>query len=129
MPSIFTKIINRELPGYIVEENEQFIAFLDIQPLVKGHTLVVPKKEIDYIFDVDDQLLAEMIQFAKKVGLKIDRAMPCKRVGLTVIGLEVPHTHIHLIPINGVADMNFEQKKLSLSEEEMKAIQNKISNA
>ena len=129
MSSIFTKIINRELPGYIVAEDDQFIAFLDIQPLVKGHTLVVPKKEIDYIFDVDDQLLAEMIQFAKKVGLKIDRALPCKRVGLTVIGLEVPHAHIHLIPINGVTDMNFEQKKLNLSEEEMKEIQNNILSA
>lgn len=129
MPSIFTKIINRELPGHIVGEDDNFIAFLDIQPLAKGHTLVVPKKEVDYIFDVSDDLLSEMMVFAKKIALKLDSVIECKRIGVSVVGLEVPHTHIHLIPINSVTDMNFEKEKLSFSEEEMSELKTQIINA
>jgi histidine triad (HIT) family protein len=100
MPTIFTRIINGEIPCYKIAENEQFIAFLDIRPVAEGHTLVVPKKEIDYIFDHDDQTLADMMIFAKKIARAIEKAIPCLRVGLAVIGLEVPHTHLHLIPLH-----------------------------
>ncbi len=118
MSSIFTKIINRELPSYIVAEDEFNIAFLDINPLQKGHTLVVPKIEVDYIFDLDTQSYNKFFDFAKKVALAIDKVVECKRVGLAVIGLEVPHAHIHLIPINKVNDMNFSNKKIPMSESE-----------
>lgn len=129
MSSIFTKIINGELPAYKVAENEKFLAFLDISPIAKGHTLVIPKTEVDYIFNIEDELLAEMWLFAKKVALKIENAIPCQRVGVAVIGLEVPHAHIHLVPINHVGDINFSQPKLSFTQEEMKDIWDKISNA
>jgi len=122
MASIFTKIINGEIPSYKVAESDKFYAFLDIFPLKKGHTLVVPKKEIDYIFDIDDELLKEYIVFAKKVGQAIEKAVPCKRVGMSVIGLEVPHAHIHLIPLDDIGDMNFSNPKLKLSEDEFKKI-------
>jgi histidine triad (HIT) family protein len=121
MPSIFTRIINREIPGHIVAENEQFIAFLDISPLAKGHTLVVPKKEVDYIFHHEDQLLADLMIFCKKVGLGLEKAVPCLRIGIAVIGVEVPHTHVHLIPLNSMDDINFSRPKLSPSVEELKA--------
>jgi len=129
MSSIFTKIINGELPAYKVAENEKFLAFLDISPIAKGHTLVIPKTEVDYIFNIEDELLAEMWLFAKKVALKIENAIPCQRVGVAVIGLEVPHAHIHLVPINHVGDINFSQPKLSFTQEEMKDICDTISNA
>lgn len=129
MSSIFTKIINGELPAYKVAENENFLAFLDISPIAKGHTLVIPKTEVDYMFNIEDELLAEMWLFAKKVALKIENAIPCQRVGVAVIGLEVPHAHIHLVPINHVGDINFSQPKLSFTQEEMKDICDKISNA
>ena len=129
MSSIFTKIINGELPAYKVAENEKFLAFLDISPIAKGHTLVIPKTEVDYIFNIEDELLAEMWLFAKKVALKIENAIPCQRIGVAVIGLEVPHAHIHLVPINHVGDINFSQPKLSFTQEEMKDICDKISNA
>lgn len=129
MSSIFTKIINGELPAYKVAENEKFLAFLDISPIAKGHTLVIPKTEVDYIFNIEDELLAEMWLFAKKVALKIEKAIPCQRVGVAVIGLEVPHAHIHLVPINHVGDINFSQPKLSFTQEEMKDVCDKISNA
>lgn len=129
MSSIFTKIINGELPSYKVAENEKFLAFLDISPIAKGHTLVIPKTEVDYMFNIEDKLLAEMWLFAKKVALKIENAIPCQRVGVAVIGLEVPHAHIHLVPINHVGDINFSQPKLSFTQEEMKDICDKISNA
>lgn len=129
MSSIFTKIINGELPAYKVAENEKFLAFLDISPIAKGHTLVIPKTEVDYMFNIEDELLAEMWLFAKKVALKIENAIPCQRVGVAVIGLEVPHAHIHLVPINHVGDINFSQPKLSFTQEEMKDICDKISNA
>ncbi len=122
MASIFTKIINGEIPSYKVAENDKFYAFLDIFPLKKGHTLVVPKKETDYIFDLDDDLLKDYIAFAKKVAKAIEKAIPCKRIGMSVIGLEVPHAHIHLIPLDDIGDMNFSNKKLQFTEEEFKNI-------
>ena len=111
MASIFTKIINKEIPAYIVAENDKFLAFLDIMPLKKGHVLVIPKAEIDYIFDIEDELLSEMMVFAKQVAAKIKKAIPCKKVGVAVVGLEVPHAHIHLIPINSITDMDFSNPK------------------
>jgi histidine triad (HIT) family protein len=120
--SIFTKIINREIPGHIVAEDENFIAFLDMMPLVKGHTLVVPKKEIDYLFDMEDGSLAAMNVFAKRVAIGLKKAIPCKRIGVTVIGLEVPHAHIHLIPMNTMNDINFSNTKLKPSHEELSEI-------
>jgi histidine triad (HIT) family protein len=127
--SIFTKIINREIPAHIVAEDDRFIAFLDISPLAKGHTLVVPKTEIDYIFAVPDTLLADLMVFAKGVAIKIEKAVPCKRIGVSAIGLEVPHTHVHLIPINSVSDMNFARPKLEFSAEEMSKVADKIRQA
>lgn len=129
MATIFTRIINGEIPCYKVAENDEFIAFLDIMPLRKGHVLIVPKKEIDYIFDIEDDLLSQMMIFSKSVAHKIEKAFPCKRIGVTVIGLEVPHAHIHLIPINSVHDMDFTQPKLQLSVNELKEICDKIVNA
>lgn len=129
MASIFTRIINREIPGYIVAEDERFIAFLDINPLVVGHTLVVPKKEVDYIFDLDDALLAAMNVFAKKVAQAIKKAVPCKRIGVAVIGLEVPHTHIHLVPMNTADDLNFTRPKLTPAKEELASAAEKIRKA
>jgi len=128
MPSIFTKIINREIPGHIVAENDHFIAFLDIQPLVMGHTLIVPKKEIDYIFDMEDQPLGDMMVFAKKVAKAVKSAVPCKRIGVAVIGLEVPHTHVHLVPMTTVADINFTQPKMSPSQAELEAVRERIKS-
>ena len=129
MSSIFTKIINREIPAYIVEENDDYIAFLDVFPLAKGHTLVVPKKEVDYIFDLDDETYLGLQKFAKQVAIKLKKVMPCERIGVAVIGLEVPHTHIHLVPINNVSDIDFSRPKLKFSEEEFKGIQQKIIEA
>ncbi|MBP9925194.1 MAG: HIT family protein [Cyclobacteriaceae bacterium] len=129
MPSIFTKIINREIPGHIVAEDDRFIAFLDVMPLVEGHTLVVPKNEVDYIFDLDDATLADLTVFAKKVAIALKQVVPCKRIGIAVIGLEVPHVHIHLVPMNTMGDINFTKPKLSLSAEVMEAIAEKIRTA
>lgn len=127
MASIFTRIIKREIPGHIVAEDDQFIAFLDINPLVKGHTLVVPKKEVDYLFDLDDETLASMNVFSKKVARGIEKVVPCLRVGVCVIGLEVPHAHVHLIPLNSMGDINFSRPKLKLSNEELASIAEKIN--
>lgn len=129
MASIFTRIINREIPGYIVAEDEHFIAFLDIMPLVEGHTLVVPKKEVDYIFDLDPQTLAEMMIFARKVAIGLKQVVPCKRIGVAVIGLEVPHTHVHLVPMNTMGDINFTKLKLTIPAERMKVLTEKIKGA
>ena len=118
MASIFSKIISGEIPSYKIAENEKFFAFLDIMPLAIGHTLVVPKKEIDYIFDLPEDLLAEMMVFSKSVAKKIEKSIECDRIGVSVIGLEVSHAHIHLIPINSIADMDFSKEKLKLSHEE-----------
>ena len=129
MPSIFSKIINREIPGHIIAEDEQFIAFLDIMPLVLGHALVVPKKEVDYLFDMEDASLAAIHVFAKKVARALKQSVSCKRIGVAVIGLEVPHAHIHLIPMNTVSDLNFSRPKLKPSQEELLAIAAKIRGA
>ncbi len=125
--SIFTKIVLGEIPCYKIAEDENFFAFLDINPLQKGHTLVIPKIEVDYIFDLDDKLLAKMTLFAKKVAKSIEQVIECDRIGLTVIGLEVPHAHIHLIPIKGLDDMNFSKQKLQLASEEFEEISAKIA--
>lgn len=124
--TIFSKIIAGEIPCYKIAENENFFAFLDINPLAKGHTLVVPKKEVDYIFDLDDDTLSKMTIFAKKVAKAIEQAIPCKRIGMAVIGLEVPHAHIHLVPINKESDIHFSGPKLKLSPEEFKEIAESI---
>ncbi|MCF8234457.1 MAG: HIT family protein [Bacteroidales bacterium] len=122
MASIFTKIIKGEIPSYKIAENDQCFAFLDINPLAKGHTLVVPKKEIDYLFDVEDELYRLLFTFSKQVAKAIEKVIPCERVGIAVLGLEVPHAHIHLIPINSIYDIEFSRPKLKLSEEEFKDI-------
>jgi histidine triad (HIT) family protein len=129
MATIFSKIIAGEIPCYKIAENDQFFAFLDINPLVKGHTLVVPKREVDYIFDLSDSELAEMHVFAKKVAKAIQKTVPCKRIGVAVLGLEVPHAHIHLVPINSESDMLFSNPKLKLTDEEFKEIAKAISSA
>jgi histidine triad (HIT) family protein len=126
MPSIFTKIINREIPGYIVAEDDRYIAFLDINPLVLGHTLVVPKQEVDYIFDLDDETLAGLHVFAKKVAHALKKAVPCRRIGVVVMGLEVPHTHVHLVPMNTMGDLNFTRSKLTPSKTELEGVAKKI---
>lgn len=126
MASIFTKIVNGEIPSYKIAEDANYYAFLDINPLAEGHTLVVPKKEVDYIFDLDDQTLVGMMVFAKKVARAIEKVVSCKRIGIAVLGLDVPHAHIHLIPINKGNDIEFSKPKLKLSPEEFKEIAAKI---
>jgi len=128
MASIFTKIINREIPGHIVAEDEEFIAFLDINPNAKGHTLCVPKKEVDKLFDLDDDTYVQLMQFAKKVGLGIRKSINCKRVGMSVVGLEVPHVHVHLIPLNKMSEMTF-QEKVKMQDDELKEVAQKIADA
>lgn len=122
MPSIFTKIINGEIPCYKITEDENYFAFLDISPLAKGHTLVVPKKEVDYIFDLDDTTLSGLMVFAKKVAHALDKAVPSSRVGVAVVGLEVPHAHVHLVPLHSVADIDFSRPKLKLEKAELEQI-------
>jgi histidine triad (HIT) family protein len=119
MASIFTRIVAGEIPCYKIAEDANFLAFLDVNPLVAGHTLVIPKKEIDYIFDLEDDSFVELHLFAKEVSKQLKKHIPCKRIGVAVIGLEVPHAHIHLIPLNQMDDMNFSRKKLTLSPEEL----------
>ncbi len=126
MASIFTKIVNGEIPCHKIAENDKFLAFLDVFPLVYGHVLVIPKTEIDYIFDIADADLAEMMVFSKSVAKAIKAAVPCKRIGVAVIGLEVPHAHIHLVPMNSVGDINFTQPKLKPSSEELSLMAEKI---
>ena len=129
MPTIFTKIINGEIPCYKIAENDRFFAFLDINPLAKGHTLVIPKQETDYLFDLEDDLLAEMNVFAKKIAIAQKKVIDCKRVGVAVLGLEVPHAHIHLIPMNSEADVNFRNPKLQLETSEFEEIAKSIRKA
>ena len=124
--SIFTKIIKGEIPCYKIAEDDRFIAFLDVFPIKKGHTLVVPKVQIDYVFDLDDSLLSDLMIFAKKVAQKMERAISCERIGIAVIGLEVPHAHIHLVPLDTVEDIDFSQPKLQLSAKEMTEIADSI---
>ena len=126
MASIFSKIIAGEIPAHKIAENENFLAFLDISPLVLGHVLVIPKKEIDYIFDIEDELYQGLMLFAKHIALAVKKAYPCERVGVAVIGLEVPHAHVHLIPINQMNDMNFANPKLKLTQDQLAAVATKI---
>ncbi len=126
MASIFTKIIQGEIPCYKIAEDENFIAFLDITPIARGHVLVVPKQECDKIFDVNIEILSKWLVFAQPIAKAIEKTFPCKRCGLSVIGLEVPHAHMHLVPINSADDLNFTRKKLTLTTEEMKEIQSTI---
>jgi len=112
MPSIFTRIINKEIPCHLIAENEQYMAFLDVMPLREGHTLIVPKNEVDYIFDLSTEDLAGLLEFARPIAKAIEKVIPCQRVGLSVIGLEVPHTHIHLVPIDTANDLNFTRSKM-----------------
>jgi histidine triad (HIT) family protein len=127
MATIFTKIINGEIPCYKIAEDTNYIAFLDINPLRAGHTLVVPKKETDYLFDLDDELLTGLILFSKKVAKGIRKAIPCKRIGIAVLGLEVPHAHIHLVPMDSMEDVNFKNPKLKFTSEEYEEISARIS--
>ena len=129
MPSIFSRIVAGEIPCHKIAEDERFLAFLDIMPLAEGHTLVIPKMEVDRYFDLPDDILRDINVFARDVALQLERAIPCERVGVAVIGLEVPHAHVHLIPLNGVADINFERPKLQLSQEELAATAEKIRQA
>jgi len=129
MSSIFSKIVAGEVPCFKVAEDDNYLAFLDITPLRRGHVLVIPKKETDYIFDLTDEAIGGIFVFSKKVAQSIKKAFPCKKVGVTIIGLEVPHAHIHLIPMNSMADMNFAQAKLVLSNDELSEIADKIINA
>lgn len=122
MPTIFSKIVQGEIPAYKIAEDDRFLAFLDINPLARGHTLVIPKVEVDYIFDLEDDLLAGMMVFARKVALAIDKSVPCERVGIAVIGLEVPHAHVHLVPLKEIGDLNFANPKLKFTQEEFKEI-------
>lgn len=126
MPSIFSKIIAGEIPSYKIAENDKFFAFLDINPMAKGHTLVIPKLEIDYLFDIDDALLAEMAVFAKQVAIAIKKVIPCNRISMMVLGLEVPHAHIHLVPMNKESDMILSNPKLKLEQSEFNEIATKI---
>jgi len=128
MASIFTKIINGEISAYKIAEDEKYLAFLDVFPLVVGHTLVIPKQEIDYIFDLDDELLSGLSLFSKRIAKAVEKAVPCKRVGVAVIGLEVPHTHIHLVPLNTMNDINFSRPKLTVSKEVMEETAMKIKS-
>jgi len=129
MASIFSKIISGEIPSYKIAENEDFYAFLDINPLAPGHTLVVPKKEIDYIFDIEDELYKRFFEFSKEIALAIEKVVPCERIGIAVVGLEVPHAHIHLIPLNDIYDIDFKKPKLKFSDEEFNEIAAKIREA
>lgn len=129
MATIFSRIIEGEIPSYRIHEDDRYYAFLDINPLAKGHTLVIPKVETDYLFDLDDDLIGGMMVFARKVALAIDKTMDCKRVGVAVLGLEVPHAHIHLVPINGLHDIEFSRPKLSFTDEEFKVTAHIIAEA
>jgi histidine triad (HIT) family protein len=127
--TLFSKIISGEIPSFKVAENEKFYAFLDINPLVEGHTLVIPKKEVDKFLDMPDNYLSEVLLFAKPIATAIEKSFPCNRCGLSVVGLEVPHAHLHLIPLNTMNDINFTRKKLSPTNEQLKKTQEKILNA
>lgn len=129
MSTIFAKIISGEIPCYKVAETNDYMAFLDVRPLTAGHTLVIPKKETDYIFDIEDEQYAGLLLFAKIVAKAIKQAIPCKKVGVAVIGLEVPHAHIHLVPMNAIGDLNFEKERVSFSEDEYKSIASAIAGA
>jgi len=128
MPSIFSRIVAGEIPSYKVAEDDKHLAFLDINPIARGHTLVIPKEEVDYIFDLDDDLLASLLVFAKRVALAIEKTIRCQRVGIAVIGLEVPHAHVHLVPLQGMYDIDFSKPKLKFSDQEFQEIASAIRN-
>ena len=119
MSTIFTKIVNKEIPCHMIKEDDRFLAFLDVMPLVEGHVLVIPKREVDYIFDLEPELLGDLMKFAQTIAPAIKKAIPCKRVGVAVIGLEVPHAHVHLVPMNRMLDINFSQEKMKPSAESL----------
>lgn len=129
MSTIFSKILAGEIPCYKVAENDMFLAFLDVMPLAKGHCLVIPKKEVDYFFDLDSDILSEYNVFAKEVAIKIKKAVPCVKIGVAVIGLEVPHAHMHLVPMNHIGDLNFTKERVKLSPEEFSDLADKINKA
>ncbi len=129
MPTIFTRIINGEIPCHKIAEDERFLAFLDVSPVAEGHTLVVPKIEVDYLFNLDDETYTGLMLFAKKIAKALPQAVPCLRVGVTVIGLEVPHTHVHLVPLNSMQDINFSKPKLNPGQEALAAVAEKIRKA
>jgi histidine triad (HIT) family protein len=129
MSTIFSKIIKGEISAFKVLEDDKHLAFLDVFPLKRGHVLVIPKKEVDYIFDMEDKELADLMMFAKEVSKKIEKVFPCKKVGVAVIGLEIPHTHIHLMPLESVSDINFEKPKIKIESDELAKIANQIANA
>ncbi len=129
MPSIFTRIVNGEIPCHKIAESDNYLAFLDINPLAKGHTLVIPKKEVDYIFDLENDLLGDLMVFAKKVAKGIEQIVPCQRIGVAVIGLEVPHAHVHLVPLNEIGDINFAKPKLQFAQQEMTELAAAIKQA
>lgn len=129
MESIFTKIVRGEIPSYKIAETENCYAFLDVSPIAKGHTLVIPKKQVDYIFDLEDELLSELMSFSKIIAKAINKVIPAKRIGVSVIGLEVPHAHIHLVPINEVRDMDFKKERLKISDEEYRSLAQQIANS
>lgn len=124
--TIFSKILSGEIPSFTIAQNDKFYAFLDVFPLVRGHVLVIPKMEVDKLYELSDEYLAEILVFAKPITLAIEKAFPCKRVGMSVIGLEVPHAHLHLVPLNSIDDINFTRKKLSVSQEDLKVDQDKL---
>lgn len=128
MPSVFSRIVAGDIPAHKIAETDDYLAFLDVMPTAVGHTLVIPKKEVDYLFNLDDELYTGLMAFAKKIAPAIEKAVPCRRIGVAVIGLEVPHAHVHLIPLNSMADMNFSQK-LSPSPEELAQVADKIRAA
>jgi histidine triad (HIT) family protein len=129
MATVFSRIVAGEIPCHRIAENDKFLAFLDITPVAKGHTLVIPKKEVDYFFDLDNELLSEINLFAKEVAAKLKRAVPCRRIGVAIIGLEVPHAHVHLIPMNTMGDINFSGERLKMSTEQFAALAEEIRNA
>lgn len=128
MASIFTKIVNGEIPAYKIAENDKFLAFLDVSPVSKGHTLVIPKKEVDRIWDLDKETYTELMAYAYDIAAALEKAIPCNRVGIAVMGLEVPHAHVHLVPMNSLSDMDFTKERPSFTEEEMESIRANISN-
>lgn len=129
MPSLFTRIVQGEIPAHVILEDENYFAFLDVFPLVEGHVLVIPKKEVDYLFELDDETLAGLFTFAKRVAVAVGKAIPCRKVGVSVIGLEVPHAHVHLVPLQQVDDMNFSKPKLKPSNEDLAAVAVRIQAA
>jgi histidine triad (HIT) family protein len=129
MASIFSKIVAGDIPSYKIAEDDRFFAFLDINPLAKGHALVIPKVEVDYIFDLDNETLADLMLFAKRVALAIEKVVPCKRIGIAVVGLEVPHAHIHLVPLSGEGDINFKKERAKVSTDEFVSLTKMIAEA